>query len=73
MLDNLTDNEVAIITELAIHGMYRYRKDNFRYNKYLQIAEKLLEEMRINRRAEKWIVPLMVEFTEAQIMYVPEQ
>ena len=72
-LENLTDDQIAVLTELVIHhGMYRHPKDCLKYQTYQSIAEELIDEMRKYRRAEKWIKPLMVEFTMAQLNCDPE-
>lgn len=73
MLEKLTDDQVAVLTELTIHhGMYRHIIGSPRYNIYCKIADELLDEMRTNRRCERWIKPLMEEYTMAQIKCVKE-
>ena len=68
MLENLTNNQVAVLTELAIHrGMYRYKKDDFRYRIYYKIAEELLDELTERGEPKKWMGTLLGEFIEAQL------
>ncbi len=73
MLENLTNNEIALLTELVIHhGMYRYEKDSPRYTIYYKMAGELLEELIKRKSSAKHIRLLTGEFIEAQLKYVPE-
>jgi len=73
MLQDLTDGDLAITTEMIIHhGMYRYGKFSKRFKMYQEVADKLLDEMQRRNLKEDWIKPLLIEYTLAQIKYVPE-
>ena len=73
MLENLTDNQVAVLTELTIHhGMYRYEKDSYKYKIYYEIAGEMMDELTERGKPKKWIKHLVCEFMEAQFKTVPE-
>ena len=73
MLENLTDNQVTILTELAIHhGMYRHERNTPKYNIYYEIATELLDEFTKRGKPKKWLKPLVSEFMEAQFKTVKE-
>jgi len=70
-LENLTSDDIAVLTELTIHhGMYRH-ECNYKYQIYYKIAGELLEE--VIKRENKWAKQLIDEFVQAQIKTVKEK
>ena len=66
MLENLTDDQVVILTELVVnYGMYRYKKNSYKYLAYHKIAEELLEE--VIKVGHKYTKQLISKFIDAQL------
>jgi len=79
MLENLTDEAIAFMTEKFIHGMYTNEKDSLHYKWNYRIAMELLEETikrkkldPCNKILEKYTPKLIAEFMEAKLKTAPE-
>jgi hypothetical protein len=72
VLDNLNDDQLAVMTELAIHrGMLRFEKSDFRYGIYYRIAGELMEELEARDYRPEWVRKLMCEFVHGQLYIDP--
>lgn len=69
MLEDLTDNQILVLTELVIHqGMLRFPRTDYRYNIYYKIAGNLMDE--VIKQDSKWTKLLIEEFLYSQMYYV---
>ena len=73
MLEDLTSDQIAVLTELVIHhGMYRHKKESYKYEVYYKIATELFDEMTEKKELKKWYGSVFCEFMEAQFKTVKE-
>ena len=72
MINDLSDDQLAIVTELVIHhGMYRVKKDDYKYDIYYRIAGELIEELKERNYRPNWVKALTDEFVHSQLYVDP--